>query len=142
MPMEMNRRWSATGKKPACLQYIESVAIQGLRVYLMVRDRSGSRVSREKKTVKAMIEMYCHDNHGGAALCADCQELADYTLRKIDKCPLLPKKPTCLNCKIHCYEKDRRESIRIVMRHSGPRMLLRHPWLAVTHIVDGRRKPR
>jgi hypothetical protein len=25
------------------------------------------------------------------------------------------------------------------MRHAGPRMLTRHPWLAIAHLVDGRR---
>jgi hypothetical protein len=25
------------------------------------------------------------------------------------------------------------------MRYAGPRMLLRHPWLGITHLVDGRR---
>jgi hypothetical protein len=33
-----------------------------------------------------------------------------------------------------------RERVREVMRYSGPRMLTRHPVLAVAHLVDGRRK--
>jgi len=28
-----------------------------------------------------------------------------------------------------------------VMRYAGPRMLLRHPLLAVRHLLDERRKP-
>jgi len=32
-----------------------------------------------------------------------------------------------------------RERVRDVMRWAGPRMLWRHPWLAITHVLDGRR---
>jgi len=32
-----------------------------------------------------------------------------------------------------------REHVRIVMRYAGPRMLWRHPILAVRHLIDGRR---
>jgi hypothetical protein len=38
-----------------------------------------------------------------------------------------------------CYTPDMRERIRAVMRFSGPRMLLHHPWLALMHLVDGLR---
>jgi len=31
-----------------------------------------------------------------------------------------------------------REKVREVMRYSGPRMILRHPWLALMHVVDKR----
>ena len=32
-----------------------------------------------------------------------------------------------------------REQIRIVMRWAGPRMMLRHPILAIGHLIDERR---
>jgi hypothetical protein len=31
------------------------------------------------------------------------------------------------------------DKIRTVMRYAGPRMLLRHPILAIGHLLDGRR---
>ena len=34
----------------------------------------------------------------------------------------------------------RRERAKEVMRFSGPRMLLRHPILAILHVLDGRRE--
>jgi hypothetical protein len=35
-----------------------------------------------------------------------------------------------------------REKIRAVMKYAGPRMMVRHPLLAVGHLVDGvRYKP-
>ena len=39
-------------------------------------------------------------------------------------------KPTCANCKVHCYSEAMRERVRDVMRYAGPRMLWRHPVLA------------
>ena len=102
--------------------------------------RSKSRAHREKKTVRAMVELYCIAHHGArGALCVDCQELLAYSHERIDKCPLIEDKPTCAKCRIHCYDKSRREQIRQVMRYSGPRMLVRHPALAIHHMIDGRR---
>jgi hypothetical protein len=101
-----------------------------------------SRVKREKLTIRRMIELYCASAHGGHgdALCETCGPLHDYAIARIDKCPYVIKgneKPTCLDCPIHCYAADKREEVRAVMRYSGPRMLLSHPWLAVMHLVDG-----
>jgi hypothetical protein len=31
--------------------------------------------------------------------------------------------------------------MREVMRFAGPRMLARHPWLAIMHLIDDRRPP-
>jgi hypothetical protein len=33
-----------------------------------------------------------------------------------------------------------RQQIRAVMRYSGPRMIIRHPMLALAHLVDTRRE--
>jgi hypothetical protein len=52
-------------------------------------------------------------------------------------------KPTCAQCPIHCYKPAMREQIRDVMRYAGPRMLRRHPILAIRHLLDGwKTKPR
>ena len=37
------------------------------------------------------------------------------------------------------YGADPRERVRQAMRWAGPRMLLRHPVLAVRHLLDGKR---
>jgi hypothetical protein len=89
-----------------------------------------------------MIGMYCRAHHDGTtgALCGDCSTLHEYAMERIDKCPLCLAKPTCLNCPIHCYKPDRREEVRAVMRYAGPRMMRRHPVLAILHILDGRRQ--
>jgi hypothetical protein len=40
-----------------------------------------TRIQREKRTVSAMIALYCRAHHSaGAALCEDCERLCDYAL--------------------------------------------------------------
>ena len=103
------------------------------------------RLARELATIRAMVGIYCRDKHGtrGSAsrdLCAECQGLMDYATRRLDRCVFGDDKPTCANCKVHCYTATMREQVRVVMRYAGPRMMWRHPVLALAHIVDGRRE--
>ncbi len=98
------------------------------------------RIERERKTIRALIGLYCRDNHGGTALCAECQELENYALARLDRCPFGKEKPTCANCPIHCYKPDMKERVRKVMRYAGPRILFHHPILALLHMLDGFRK--
>ena len=90
------------------------------------------RVEREWKTVQVMIRLACQNLHGGGkTLCAGCEELRSYAERRLEKCPFAEEKPTCVKCPVHCYEAAMRERVRQVMRYAGPRMLLRHPILAL-----------
>jgi hypothetical protein len=100
------------------------------------------RIRREKRTISIMIGMYCREHHRTAEpeLCGECRVLHAYAMQRIDKCPFCLAKPTCANCPIHCYKPDIREDVRRVMRYAGPRMLKRHPVLAVLHILDGFRR--
>ena len=99
------------------------------------------RMVRENKTVRSMVVIYCRDEHGSQdGLCADCQELMDYATKRLEKCPYQEEKSTCANCPIHCYNDTMRERMRVVMRYSGPRMISRHPYLAVRHLLDGRKE--
>ena len=86
-----------------------------------------------------MIVIYCRDRHGGRALCNACAALDVYARQRLDHCVYGAEKPTCFNCPIHCYRREPREAIRQVMAYTGPRMLARHPILALFHILDGRR---
>lgn len=89
--------------------------------------------------MRAMVGMHCAHHHGTADLCPECRELADYADRRLDLCPYGGEKPACTNCPIHCYRPEPRERMREVMRFAGPRMLGRHPYLAVMHLIDARR---
>jgi hypothetical protein len=105
------------------------------------------RMRREARTIEAMTRIYCRDHHtsavrlGGQALCISCTELLEYARRRLARCPYQERKPTCAKCPIHCYEAGRRDEIRAVMRYAGPRMMLRHPYLAILHLLDRARKP-
>jgi len=99
-----------------------------------------SRIDRESNTVAAMIRLYCGKHHSCDALCPECTELLDYARARLDKCPYQEGKTTCVKCPVHCFKPDMRERIRAVMRYSGPRMLYRHPIMAILHLIDGRRK--
>ena len=95
------------------------------------------RLQRERKTIRSMIEIYCNEQHHPAEkLCPECQQLASYAMQRIEKCPFQADKPTCATCPIHCYKPAMRIQVRQVMRYSGPRMLVRHPILAIRHMID------
>ncbi len=83
-----------------------------------------------------MFRIYCRALHASTdhSLCRDCGELEKYSLERLRKCPFGDAKPACINCRVHCYPKAMRERIRTVMRFAGPRMVLRHPALAVAHV--------
>lgn len=90
---------------------------------------------REKKVVYLMIGMYCKKQHHQQEMCEDCRQLASYAFEKIDQCRHNPKKPKCNKCPTHCYQKDKREKIRQVMRYAGPRMPYRYPLIALWHVL-------
>ena len=94
-----------------------------------------SRISREKKTIEAMLEIYCRDKHDDN-LCSDCQQLMEYAFQRLDVCPFQEQKPACNHCVVHCYAKSKRSEIQKVMRYAGPRMLFRHPILSIGHLID------
>jgi hypothetical protein len=99
---------------------------------------------REKKTVQAMIQIYCRGmNHGRARGkdCALCGDLLRYAHERLDKCVFGETKPTCAQCPVHCYQPGRKSEITEVMRYSGPRMILRHPYLAFRHLLAEKKKP-
>lgn len=101
-------------------------------------ERLQSRLAREYRTLQKMVGIYCRDHHGGdrSSPCSDCYALLEYAEQRLLKCPYGQEKPTCAKCPVHCYKRMQREQARIVMRYSGPRMVWRHPWLSLLHVLD------
>jgi hypothetical protein len=102
------------------------------------------KLKREALTIDKMISLYCRDLHGNSeTLCEGCATLRAYALARVGTCRFGAGKPACANCPIHCFKPAMRDAIRILMRYAGPRMLLRHPWLALMHVIDsaGSRRP-
>ena len=55
----------------------------------MTGSRLGARRDRERRTVAAMIAIFCRERHAsGASLCAECSELEAYTRLRLDEMPL------------------------------------------------------
>ena len=94
-----------------------------------------NKIDKDKKVIRIMIECYCKSNHKTTHLCQECEELLHYAYIRIEKCPHGNKKTSCRKCEIHCYSSDKKEAIRRVMRFSGPRMILSHPFIAIEHLI-------
>ena len=98
------------------------------------------RLERERKTIAAMMRIYCQDHHGRRAdLCQTCQEIYEYARVRLRRCRFQGGKPACAKCPVHCYAPQQRATVQEIMRYAGPRMLWRHPILAIRHLLDARR---
>ena len=87
-------------------------------------------MERERETMKVMVEIYCKDHHH------------PFALFRLMQCPFQEKKPACQNCQIHCYRSNQemRRKAKQVMGYAGPRMLMKHPYFALMHVIDKFRK--
>lgn len=98
---------------------------------------------KDLKILADFIRLFCHARHDRGlvgetglpavlrdaarredTLCLDCAKLLEHGMMKRALCPLEPK-PTCRNCRIHCYTPEYREKIREIMAYSGRKMILR-----------------
>ncbi|MCG7408205.1 nitrous oxide-stimulated promoter family protein [Paenibacillus sp. ACRRX] len=108
-----------------------------------------SNISKEKATLTYMIRIYCcaHHQHETidrnleTGLCDSCAELTRYAYKRLSHCQFGENKPTCGKCPIHCYKPDMREHIKQVMRYAGPRMVYRHPIMAIRHLISSLQQP-
>jgi hypothetical protein len=91
------------------------------------------RIRKEKNTVDFMIRHYCKKFHKENYLCTSCTGLIDYARLKLDYCRYGDKKMSCTKCETHCYQKEQRDRIRVIMRYVGPRMIFLKPIDAILH---------
>lgn len=104
-------------------------------------DLAKARLAREWQTMVAMVRIYCRDHHHpGGGLCAACAQFLGYANARLERCQFGQEKPTCAKCPVHCYQRERREQVRMIMRYAGPRMMWEHPVMSVRHWIDGFRK--
>ena len=99
---------------------------------------------KEIGVVTLMTELYCRGRHKSekGGLCPDCAELLEYVKLRRSKCPHGESKPFCSNCKIHCYKPEMRERVRAVMRYAGPRIVFRHPLIAIRHLAESKKQKK
>ena len=106
-----------------------------------MNDTLPPRLASELATIRAMIGIYCRAHHeGNDHPCPSCRELIAYAGKRLAGCPFQQEKPTCGNCTVHCYTPRYRDQVRAVMRYAGPRMIWRHPLMAIRHLLDSRRR--
>jgi hypothetical protein len=101
---------------------------------------NGRRILREKRTITAMLNIYCRDHHAGhgtaGQLCEECDRLLQYAHQRLENCVFGELKQPCNLCTVHCYSKSLRPRVVEVMRYAGPRMSLRYPLLSILHLLD------
>ncbi|KAJ4461849.1 putative nitrous oxide-stimulated promoter family protein [Paratrimastix pyriformis] len=116
--------------------------------YLPSRKHPHPRIARELKLIRIMIHVYCRGCHSSSPrsvdapdLCPQCLALWDFTKAHVTRCIFQEKKSVCAKCHVHCFRSDPhyRETIRAVMRYSGPRVLISHPFLTILHFLDALR---
>ncbi len=89
---------------------------------------------KEKQIINIMISLYCKKQCNKKVLCDNCNELLKYANTRIENCK--KDKTFCSSCSTPCYQKEKRVSIRKVMRFSGPRMIFYHPIIAIKHVIN------
>lgn len=101
----------------------------------VVSDLPGNLVL-DSRTVAAMVRIYCRATHGlpRGSLCDACDALVCYADARLATCPFGREKTTCRECPVHCYRAAERTAMKDVMHYAGPRMLWRHPVLAIRHL--------
>lgn len=103
---------------------------------MSIQQTIGLRIKREIQTIRSMVILYCHGNHGQQReLCNSCTELLEYAQKRLCLCPFAENKSTCEKCSIHCYRPEYRLQIKQVMKYAGPRMIIRHPIMAIRHLM-------
>jgi len=95
-------------------------------------------VDKDNRILAEFIQVFCNRRHGthsksiwnevdlgikSPQLCDDCFKLLSYSVARRELCTQAPK-PSCKNCKIHCYAPEYRQKIREVMKYSGKYLIL------------------
>ncbi|SKA56159.1 hypothetical protein CZ814_03711 [Photobacterium toruni] len=90
-----------------------------------------------------MIDLYClknHQiNHKNFQRCDSCEQFSVYVKQRLDRCPYGEQKPSCKQCPIHCYKPQQKIKSQTIMRYSGPKMLIKHPIMAIKHLIHDKR---
>jgi hypothetical protein len=98
-----------------------------------------NRIRLEQKTIDKMIHIYCKAIHNtNGELCVECRKLNEYAFQRLLACPFKEDKPVCSECTNHCYKPEMREKVKVIMRYSGPKMIFKHPYLAIMHLINER----
>lgn len=90
--------------------------------------------NKKIKVLRSMLELDCELYKKKKVLCTSHNELFEYAIEKIEKCPH-EENIICQVCAIHCYSNERREEIIEVMRSTRVRMMIYHPIITMQHLI-------
>lgn len=94
----------------------------------------------EHQTIAKMTKIYCQHFHKVPYTnCQSCQAFVGYAEKKLDRCVYGQAKPACKNCPIHCYKPTEKQLAQQIMRFAGPKMLFKHPILAIKHLLKAKK---
>lgn len=102
-------------------------------------DTATRQRNKDIRLLGKFVEVYCTSRHssvehltvtlpeglGSRVICPECAGFLEYAIIKRVKCPLVDEKPSCKHCRVHCYDKPRREKVKEIMSYSGRRLMLR-----------------
>ena len=93
-------------------------------------------IAKDVETIRIMTEIFCHAHHDTKeGMCPECEDFYLYAVKRLACCPFGEKKPVCGSCKIHCFGNVYKEKAKEIMAFSGPRLILKHPYLSFRHLV-------
>lgn len=101
----------------------------------MRQKNTGPIIQQEITLIAGMIQLY-YRKRGEQAKIAEGKMLA-YAQKRLEVCRFGEAKPTCQHCPVHCYQRDYREQMKVIMRFSGPRIVITHPILCIKHAYRG-----
>lgn len=101
----------------------------------MEKGKIGPIIQQEITLINVMIE--CYYRKHGAENDVTREQMLAYAQRRLEVCRFGEAKPTCQHCPVHCYHPRYRTQMKIIMRYSGPRMLVSHPILTLKHAYRG-----
>lgn len=99
---------------------------------------TGPIIQQEITLIKVMIQLFYQKQEEQAELTVE--QMLAYAQKRLEVCRFGEAKPTCQHCPVHCYQKRYQEQMKLIMRYSGPRMLVYHPVLAIKHAFRGLRR--
>ncbi len=103
---------------------------------------SDEEIESHHYIMRRFVKVWCRDHHAppDGAPCDECQDLLEYSRRRLEHCPYSPK-PKCKECDTPCYKREYRDRVREVMRYSGLYFVKRGrlDWLLRYLLVERRR---
>lgn len=99
------------------------------------------KLKTELITIEKMTKLYCLQHHQQKVeQCRSCQDFINYAAKKLDRCVYGQNKPACKQCPIHCYKPAEKQLAQRIMRYAGPKMLFKHPILAIKHLIKSQKR--